>query len=265
MEQEHLWRTRILLETLLDYLPRAGRSSVTSLSGPAPSRYVPCPTCHGKRHLFSSTRGRFLCPNCEGHGVRRRRASEPYYDEYTGEQVTAEGEKPLRTMTAAELTAALARIERDQAEREGRIAPNDELPWVRKREAMWRLGDYESALTALNVIAAKHPREANAVLHRLVYGSDLPIRQASELVDRGVKLVAGHMPPVVRVPPWYLPDPAAVKTSQWRGRTSRHEMARGQRNELIRVMVSEGHSVTAVAREFHLTRRHVQRVVREAA
>lgn len=264
-EPERLFRTRLLLETLFDYLPRAGRSAIQSLSGPAPSRYVPCGVCHGKGRVLLGQKRR-LCQACEGQGWRRRRRGEPTYDDYTGEQVgTEDVQAPVRCMTAAELTAAISRIERDQAEREGRVAPNDELPWVRKQDAQWNNGDYKRLLWALDFLSPEHPVEMRALWHYYVLGWDYPSEMRDKLIERGLRMLASHMPHEIRVPPWYLPDPQAQKSSTWRGRTMQHEKARGIRNDEIRQRVANGDSISALAREYNLSRRHIQRVVRIAA
>lgn len=263
-ESDRVYRTRVLLESLLDYLPQGGRSAIQTLSGPAPSRYVPCGVCHGKRYVLIG-QSRRLCGGCDGQGWRRRKVGEPHYDDYTGEQVGKEGEKSiLRCMTGTEMNAALARIERDQAERSGRVAQHDELPWVRKKEAMWRMGDYKRLLWALEFVSAEYPVEIKAVWHVHVLGWDYPHPDRNALTAKGLRIIASHMPYEIRVPPWYLPDPNLVKNASWRGRTQAHEKARGIRNQEIRDRVGQGQSVTALAREYNLSRRHIQRVVRLA-
>lgn len=258
-ETERLHNVRLLLETMLDYLPSQYRSALSTTSGPAPSRNVPCETCHGKGKVRQGKTIR-LCPRCDGEGWRRRRAGEVKYDEYTGEQVADQDDRPLRTMTIQEINTALASIERDTAEREGRTLAWDELGWLRKRDSMRRHGSYAELEEAIRRSLSNNPRAVRVTLSTYVLGHSLPWEQ-EDLAIEGLMEIAHRMRGEIRVPPWYRPDEAALKQSVWRGRTPRHEEQRGQRNEKIRQARAEGHTIGQLARAHNLTKRQIRRIV----
>lgn len=253
--EERIRRTQILLDSYLDYLPAAYRPSLQTTPGPVASRTSRCDYCAGRGTLPNKR----LCPICDGDGRRPRRPGEPLTDEYTDEEVTTDETSIVRSMTPYELDAALARVERLLAEREGRY---DDEPWVRKKERMRRHGDYGALERALLVLRHRHPLQYIHVWNALVLGWQLPNPDAERHVKDGVARLANDLPDPIRVPKWLLPEDLALKRSLAHGRTPLHQLKRRERDAQIRQLHSEGRSTTWLAREYQLSRRMIQMIIR---
>ena len=254
--EERQRRTLILLDTYLDYLPSPYRSSVPTSSGPAPSRSSRCDPCLGTGKLAGH-----ICPVCDGHGRRKRRRGDPVTDDYTGQEIGTE-QGGVVAMSSWQLDAEIGRIERATAEREDRIAPGDELPWLRKKQSMRRHGDYEALERALLWLRLRKPLHFAFLWKNLVLHIDVPNRDAPRLVREGVVMLAGRMPDEIRIPRWLSPDDLARARSLRHGRTPGHTVQRGERNTTIRVQYAEGRSTTWLAVEHNLSRRMIQHILR---
>lgn len=259
---ERQLHTLILLESLFDHLPRSIVRILPTPSGVVPSDEHPCGLCNRTGRVQRASRPA-LCPQCGGEGWRKRRAGEPYYDRYTGEQVGTEEDGSLRCMTIQEIERDLEKIRSDFEARNG-LSPSRDFGWIARHRALRRAGSYDDLERALQSLLATHPRQARAIWHQYVLQFDFPADGKEELIAEGLRLLTERMPNPILVPRWLLPDGEALKRSYHYGKTHRHEKARGERNEEIRKQYASGVSTSALAVRHNLTRRSVQRIVRAA-
>lgn len=225
---ERTARVRLLLETINDPYPTP-RSRLAPDSGPAPSRYVPCETC--RRDGWVRARGGWiLCLVCDGRGWKRR-DGEPAWDAYL--------ELPL--VEAADLP---------------RESPGHKpLPpevyekmhtWERLVQTYDRHGSYAAVRRELDRLAYRRPRSHRLIVAVLVEHEPRVLAPVSQLaLDLGVldiTLAVGK----VRVPPWLIEQTAA-----------------DERRDTIEVLAAAGMSAGLIARRMGMSKRAVQRRLRE--
>lgn len=224
---EQVQRVTLLLQTLNDPYPTP-RIAVVPETGPAPSRYVPCETCM-RRGEVRVRAGWMLCLVCDGTGWKRR-AGEPAWDAYL--------EMPL-----------------DEAVRLPRAAPGpssqrseDAFGWERLRRRYDAAGSYAAVRRQLRWLQTVEPRR-----HRLVIAVHVEheprvlSREAERDLNLGVLALALRLGKV-RVPRWLVEQSDAEH----------------RRHDIVS-LAAEGMTPGQIARMLGLTKKVVQRRLRQAA
>lgn len=245
---ERCRRVRLLLSTCNDAYPRPNDSLgglAGHLSGPAPSRRVPCPSCARTGYVA----GGRLCLNCGGSGWRRRLKGEDPYDEYTGLPISdvassASHAAPFRLEDDyRKIGVELDRIQSTVDSREGVYA--DAYGWEKAREAWERLGSYRELRRALGRLQGFSP-EGYGVL-RSVWLMDVPVTmigKIQQVEQASIIWVQDDMRGEIKVPPWLMEDVFS------------------QRRSTFEQLVSAGKSASQIARDLGLPKKRVKKMLK---
>lgn len=191
---------RTLLHTLNDiYELPAPRSARELLSGPAPSKRVPCTFCHRSGKAYSPALRRVTpCPVCNGAKWRPRRPGEPAWDEMTGQLVsTAETRKP-EPMSPQRLENEIARLETSLRLSAGEIDPTEKEAWERARENRDKDASYAELERVLGVMQIELPLARSAVTS--AYLSGLGCGLPRHLDEAMIAWISARMRGPVRIP-----------------------------------------------------------------
>lgn len=201
---DRVQRVRLLLDTINDPYPTP-RGHLRPDAGPAPSRYVPCLTCHRKGWV-KLRRELVLCLVCDGTGSKRRRGNEQAWDSYLN--------MPLSEATpVAREPMSLRQVEEQVAEQEGRLEDLS-YGWERLQAAYQRHGSYKELRRQLEWLARVRPQRHRLIRTVLVEHEPRQLDARSSLeLELGVVQVALRMR-TVRVPPWLLEHAAADERQQ---------------------------------------------------
>jgi hypothetical protein len=189
---ERVHRVRLLLGSLEEPYPTP-QGALRPLSGPAPSRYLPCETCRstGRRRV----RGGFVvCLLCGGTGEKRRERFDVPWDAYMGLPVTEANELPREPEPA-------------------RLPPPEDagFGWERSLAAHERYGSYRELRRQLDWLRQSHPRRHQLVRTILIEHQERDLSPGAALdLDLAVVSIALRMR-TVRVPRW-LREPAQQPT-----------------------------------------------------
>ena len=245
---ERCRRVRLLLATQNDAYPRPNDSLGSlagHLSGPAPSRRVPCGVCLRTGY----TAGRRICLACGGFGWRKRRKGDDPFDEYTGEPVAAPGSKSAHAPAFRleddyrRLGVQLERVQRTLNAREG--AQNDAYGWERARAAQERLGSYRELRKALEGLQRLSPNGYSVV--RAAWMVDVPVTlvgRTQAIEQAAVVWLQSQMPGEIRVPPWLMVD------------------GYRERRSLFEQLVAAGRSASEIAKALDLPKKRVKKMLK---
>jgi hypothetical protein len=254
--EERVQLVRILLASLLDYLPTpltaSGLIRRSVPSGPAPGKRVPCDYCRrvGRVRVI---RGYRACPVCEGSGWRTRRGPrdkpthpgyEEPWDEYT-EQPVAEAVQHPPAMTSYLVDRTLERIEREQSLRDGDDS-SERYGWERERIAFDRRGSYNELRRALKLLHRKWPPGYLQV--RRTYLRGLAFEQTNDdrlYLQAAEEWLARVMRGPIRVPPWL------------------QERSTERRQRSVSELVAEGLTAGQIAKVLRVPKQKVRRLLRD--
>jgi hypothetical protein len=305
LSDDRVAQTRILLRSLLDYLPgprtwTGQLQQVSAEPGLAAGGRKPCETCgtRGRVHIVEGIarpcptcpprRGGIplgvppvhrcrYCPTCNGQGWIKARASDPEFDEYIGgalDQATRSDVSGARFLNRDidRLTASIERLEQQAQVRAGNIDA-ERYGWEKHKDSLWRRGSYAE----LSAILARL-RELAPNRYRLVWLAEiLGYADADGFIEMSdglrrdlhatVVAIARQMPATIRVPAELRPEQQAraKKSSLAFGRTNGHEKQRGERNTDIREMAAGGLTAGEIAPIVSLTKRRVQQIIAVAS
>ena len=226
-------RVRILLRTRNDVYPTTPARSIPSTpAGPAPGRRLRCPNCGGSGRVRVGQ----ACPACEGRGKIAT-------DSYTG-RVTGSEERRAGAMTAQQIEAELARIERSFVLSEGRIDPDEAYGWERARERRDAGASYQELERVLQLLRARHQLYWEFIVWIYASGLDVELTPAAHAVeDDVVAWIAERMQGAIRVP------------------ARQHKELKERARQEILALVDEGLEPDAIAERLGLSRRWVRRVL----
>lgn len=184
-------RIRVLLRTRNDYLPQPKTTELSSMPGPAPGRLTKCLDCRSGRTKYGTE-----CPVCHGEGWVPRRAGDIAYDDYTRERVVSEEDAKPRTMTMAELSVSISRLEAEELARQGRYE-GEQFGWERARVARDRTGSYVELERALEELPQGSGRFLTLYYEGVICGPT-----ADEVEAILVRDIERRMPRNIRIPDW---------------------------------------------------------------
>ena len=234
-----------------------------------------------------------MCPVCEGTGWRRRRKSDPEFDSYAGIEVPETKDPNDFSISVGEVREALAE-QRDRPDiAHAALArathtlelvdrpDSDQFGWERQWERMCAHGSYAELVVALELVRMREENRYRVIWQIVVLGHGY---KAEERDDRGhvtrpasgliqlseqkqaflnesMVYLTALMPERIRVPHWIRGRDAAAKKSLWHGRTPAHARERRERDEEVRrLRHEEGWKVSALQRQFALSKRQVLRI-----
>lgn len=214
-------RVRLLLLSMLDYLPtpRGARLYAAAEPGPQASFYVPCFSCKASgrrrglghcqiclehsqagRRLKRPRHGCTMCLECDGRGERKRRKGDEGHDGYSGLPMS-ELERAVNDAQTKDLPKDVRKAYSMALE----SSEEDEVWWLRQRERYRAAGSYRALEYVLGCLREIAMPRYEQLIHWATSHED-PLwewsESAQEEIDYTVRAIARVMPKPIRLPNW---------------------------------------------------------------